>query len=598
MLSKRQVGAISRRRIRSGDAARSRGRRRPLRRRALPPGRPRRRHDPAREAALDASTRVPSTGSRRVSSAGSVLVSATNGKTTTTAMVAEILGGRLAYNRSGANLLSGVASTLLSSRGAELGLFEVDEAALPEVARRVRPRVVALGNLFRDQLDRYGELEHVAERWRAPVADLPETLLVVNADDPLLGELARGRERRRPTGSTTRGTRARRCSTPPTRRSACVCGAPYLYAAAYVGHLGDYRCPNGHAARLPSTSPPARSSCTGSRAASSRSSAPGGERAPRARAARALQRLQRDRGDRDLAARSAPRRRRSRAAWSASRPPSAASSGSRSATGAADAPDQEPRRGERGGPDASRRCSPTPRGRRAQRRDRRRPGRLVDLGRRLRAAARRPRARGRHRRPRRRARAALRLRRPRPRPDRGRPVARGRRSTAGSSSTPPARSSWCCRPTRRCSRCAACSPSAATSPSSGSGGREDPRRPPLPELPQHLRRPRQHRRARAHGRRRAATSSRSSRSSLGDPTPRRHRPLLRRRRPGPRAGARRARPRRARRGAARGGRGRRCVPRRLRRLPAARPRPTATCAASSCPAPGCCRCTPSPASAG
>ena len=93
---------------------------------------------------------------------GSVLVSATNGKTTTTAMVAEILRGGLAYNHSGANLLSGVASTLLSSRGAELGLFEVDEAALPEVARRVHPRVVALGNLFRDQLDRYGELELVA----------------------------------------------------------------------------------------------------------------------------------------------------------------------------------------------------------------------------------------------------------------------------------------------------------------------------------------------------------------------------------------------------------------------------------------------------
>src|SRR5437868_1846300 len=97
---------------------------------------------------------------------GSVLVSATNGKTTTTAMPAEVLRGRLAYNHSGANLLSGVASTLLSARDAELGLFEVDEAALPGVARRLHPRLIALGNLFRDQLDRYGELELVAERWR------------------------------------------------------------------------------------------------------------------------------------------------------------------------------------------------------------------------------------------------------------------------------------------------------------------------------------------------------------------------------------------------------------------------------------------------
>src|SRR6185437_6488474 len=78
---------------------------------------------------------------------GSALVSATNGKTTTAAMVAEIMRPRhrLAHNSSGANLVSGVASTLLASKDAELGLFEVDEAALPEVARRLRPRVLCLG---------------------------------------------------------------------------------------------------------------------------------------------------------------------------------------------------------------------------------------------------------------------------------------------------------------------------------------------------------------------------------------------------------------------------------------------------------------------
>src|SRR5438128_3633883 len=88
---------------------------------------------------------------------GAVLVSATNGKTTTSAMAAEILRPRfrLAHNSSGANLVSGVTSTLLSADGAELGLLEVDEAALPVVARRVHPRALVLGNLFRDQLDRY-----------------------------------------------------------------------------------------------------------------------------------------------------------------------------------------------------------------------------------------------------------------------------------------------------------------------------------------------------------------------------------------------------------------------------------------------------------
>ena len=124
---------------------------------------------------------------------GSVLVSATNGKTTTAAMVAEILAPRtrVAHNASGANLVSGVASTLLRADGAELGLFEVDEAALPEVARRVEPKALLLGNLFRDQLDRYGELEIVAGRWRDAVAALPDAELVVNGDDPQLGALAR-----------------------------------------------------------------------------------------------------------------------------------------------------------------------------------------------------------------------------------------------------------------------------------------------------------------------------------------------------------------------------------------------------------------------
>jgi lipid II isoglutaminyl synthase (glutamine-hydrolysing) len=177
---------------------------------------------------------------------GSALVSATNGKTTTTAMAAAILGPRvrLAHNSSGANLVSGVASTLMEAGDAELGLFEVDEGALPEVAARVRPRAVCLGNLFRDQLDRYGELEHVAERWRDAVRALPATTaLVVNADDPQVGDLAR--ERR---GAVTFGLDDPAQARPALQHAAdskyCVrCGTPYEYAAAYVGHLGDYRCP-------------------------------------------------------------------------------------------------------------------------------------------------------------------------------------------------------------------------------------------------------------------------------------------------------------------------------------------------------------------
>jgi UDP-N-acetylmuramyl tripeptide synthase len=177
---------------------------------------------------------------------GSAVISATNGKTTTAAMAASILGERfrLAHNSSGANLVSGVASTLLDARAAELGLFEVDEAALPEILLRVKPKAVCLGNLFRDQLDRYGELEHVAEGWRSAVRSLPRAAsLAVNGDDPQVGELARERPE-----ALVFGVDDPSAARPSLQHAAdskyCVrCGAPYEYVAAYVGHLGDYRCP-------------------------------------------------------------------------------------------------------------------------------------------------------------------------------------------------------------------------------------------------------------------------------------------------------------------------------------------------------------------
>jgi UDP-N-acetylmuramyl tripeptide synthase len=185
---------------------------------------------------------------------GTALVSATNGKTTTAAMTAEILRPRhrLAHNAAGANLVSGVASALLADRDADLGLFEVDEGALPELMRRLRPRAVCLGNLFRDQLDRYGELELVAERWRAAVDRLPtQAQLVYNADDPQLAAVSEAHA-----GSVAFGLDDPGVARPALQHAAdskfCVrCGTPYVYAAAYVGHLGDYRCPRGHHQRPP-----------------------------------------------------------------------------------------------------------------------------------------------------------------------------------------------------------------------------------------------------------------------------------------------------------------------------------------------------------
>jgi lipid II isoglutaminyl synthase (glutamine-hydrolysing) len=177
---------------------------------------------------------------------GCALVSATNGKTTTASIVAEILGDRirLAHNRAGANLVSGVASALLANPKAELGLFEVDEGAFPDVARRVRPQAVCLSNLFRDQLDRYGELELIAERWRGAVAELdPAAWTVVNADDPLIAGMAQGRANAVRFGLDDPAVARERLPHAADSKYCVDCGTPYTYEAAYVGHLGDFRCP-------------------------------------------------------------------------------------------------------------------------------------------------------------------------------------------------------------------------------------------------------------------------------------------------------------------------------------------------------------------
>ncbi|HEX4107786.1 MAG TPA: Mur ligase family protein [Solirubrobacteraceae bacterium] len=184
---------------------------------------------------------------------GNVLLSATNGKTTTSALAAGILrraGHRLVHNHSGANMAGGIASTLLAasrSRGrmtGELGLFEVDEFWLEQLSDALSPRAIVLSNLFRDQLDRYGELDTIAERWAALAARTSATL-VLGADDPLIADLGRGLERE----PLWFGIEDDRIALPRLSHASdsahCRrCGHPYHYEAIYLGHLGRYRCPN------------------------------------------------------------------------------------------------------------------------------------------------------------------------------------------------------------------------------------------------------------------------------------------------------------------------------------------------------------------
>jgi UDP-N-acetylmuramyl tripeptide synthase len=189
-------------------------------------------------------------------SRGATIVSATNGKTTTAGMIAAVLeadGRRPVHNRAGSNMTWGIATALLEQSGEE-GLFEVDEAWLPTVADALQPSLIVLGNLFRDQLDRYGEVEALAEDWgRLVAARSGRTVFALNADDPLIADLGRDGDKRRD-GVLYFGIEDPSQALPELQHASDAkhcrrCGHPYAYERAFVGHLGHYSCPNCGARR-------------------------------------------------------------------------------------------------------------------------------------------------------------------------------------------------------------------------------------------------------------------------------------------------------------------------------------------------------------
>ncbi|GAC1524853.1 MAG: MurT ligase domain-containing protein [Thermoleophilaceae bacterium] len=181
---------------------------------------------------------------------GSVLISATNGKTTTASMLASILeraGKPVVRNRAGSNMHWGVATALLDAGHAtgELGLFEVDEAWLATISHALEPRTLILGNLFRDQLDRYGELELLADRWASLVTERGQrSSLVLCADDPLVADLGRERDRVLYFGLEDDSVAMPALGHAADSKHCRRCGHPYTYDAVYLGHLGRYHCPN------------------------------------------------------------------------------------------------------------------------------------------------------------------------------------------------------------------------------------------------------------------------------------------------------------------------------------------------------------------
>ena len=192
-------------------------------------------------------------------SRGSVGITGTNGKTTTTRMVSDILrsaGVRVANNSTGANLVTGVTATLVSDSSlfgkpsSEMGLFEVDEASVPKVAAEVDLSLLAVLNLFRDQLDRYGELAYTAKVIASAFPDLPaDGTVILNADDPLVASLGRGAKRPIFFGVEDPALDTGTLQHIADSKDCPICGTALLYDAVYFGHVGVYRCPNCSFAR-------------------------------------------------------------------------------------------------------------------------------------------------------------------------------------------------------------------------------------------------------------------------------------------------------------------------------------------------------------
>jgi len=200
--------------------------------------------------------------------AGAICVTGTNGKTTASLMLSRIAaaaGLAPLHNRSGSNLMRGVAAMLVeeaSLSGAipngsrRLAILEVDEATLPRIVRQVRPRAIVFTNLFRDQLDRYGEVDTVAKSWERAIASLPlstttergpggEVTLVLNADDPAVAHLGRAAGGRvlyyGVEDASAGGAEGEHAS---DFRTCLDCASELVYGVAFYGHIGHWRCPS------------------------------------------------------------------------------------------------------------------------------------------------------------------------------------------------------------------------------------------------------------------------------------------------------------------------------------------------------------------
>jgi len=188
------------------------------------------------------------------SSVKTIFIAGTNGKTTSSRLLRAVLeadGKRVIHNESGANLLNGVASTLLLKSSltgkikADYAIFEVDENVLPLMLAEITPDYILLLNLFRDQLDRYGEVDTIASKWQEAFARLPEkTVLIANADDPRIAYLGMQRKNTIFYGLDGNNKTTKTLEHASDSVYCPKCGMKLQYLSIYYSHLGNWRCPH------------------------------------------------------------------------------------------------------------------------------------------------------------------------------------------------------------------------------------------------------------------------------------------------------------------------------------------------------------------
>ncbi|HEY3367118.1 MAG TPA: Mur ligase family protein [Symbiobacteriaceae bacterium] len=189
---------------------------------------------------------------------GVIAVTGTNGKTTTSKMLSAMFEAAqlsVTHNRAGANLISGLTTAFLQNASwngraaGGVGLMEIDEATMPQACKEIRPRAAVVTNFFRDQLDRYGELEHTVNFVGKGLDSLAKgARAALNADDPNCAGLGR-RQNVTPLyyGIDDESVGAHEMNQTADAKNCVVCGTEYVYKIFYYAHLGKYRCPKcGH----------------------------------------------------------------------------------------------------------------------------------------------------------------------------------------------------------------------------------------------------------------------------------------------------------------------------------------------------------------